>query len=398
MSDRTARWLAWGLLALAIACIPIGIVIVATTGTHVGQAIIITPLACLTFSTVGALVAAGALRNAVGWLLLACGLVMGLSIVTSALHSWDTATAGTFAGASFVALLDGLAWLIPLGFLLPRVMLLFPDGRLPSPRWRFVGWAQYGILAGVLAFALRPGPIQDYEQYENPIGIGALAFMRRLPSAFSAVLGVVFVCLMLSAVLSVIVRFRRSRGVERLQMKWVAWGVGSTAALWIADPLARSLLHTDVVGPLPLLALVLAPVTIGVAVLRYRLYEIDRVISRTLVYGVLTVILGAAYAGLVLGGQAVFSSFAGGSNLAIAVSTLVVAALFLPVRSRVQAFVDRRFYRRRYDAQRTLESFGARLREQVELATLSGDLRGVVGDTMQPAHVSLWLQAPETLR
>ena len=136
----------------------------------------------------------------------------------------------------------------------------------------------------------------------------------------------------------------------------------------------------------------LAPVTIGIAVLRYRLYDIDRLISKTLVYGALTVVLGAAYVGLVLAGQALFSSFAGGSNLAIAASTLVVAALFLPVRSRVQRFVDRRFYRRRYDAQRTLEGFGARLREQIDLGTLERDLRGVVTETMQPAHASLWLR------
>ena len=133
------------------------------------------------------------------------------------------------------------------------------------------------------------------------------------------------------------------------------------------------------------------PVAIGIAILKYRLYDIDRIISRTLAYAVLTVVLGATYVGLVLGAQAVFSSFAGGSNLAIAVSTLVVAALFLPLRSRVQRVVDRRFNRHRYDAQRTLEAFGARLREQVEFDALRSDLLGVVGETMQPAHTSLWL-------
>jgi hypothetical protein len=134
------------------------------------------------------------------------------------------------------------------------------------------------------------------------------------------------------------------------------------------------------------------PVAVAIAILRYRLYEIDRIVSRTLVYGSLTVVLGAAYVALVLAGQALFSSFAGGSNLAIAISTLAVAALFLPVRSRVQHFVDRRFYRRRYDAQRTLESFGARLREQVELEGLSSDLVAAVGEALQPAQASLWLR------
>jgi uncharacterized membrane protein YbhN (UPF0104 family) len=136
----------------------------------------------------------------------------------------------------------------------------------------------------------------------------------------------------------------------------------------------------------------LIPAAVAIAILRYRLYEIDRVISKTLVYGSLTVVLGAAYVALVLAGQAVFSSFAGGSDLAIAVSTLVVAALFLPVRARVQRFVDRRFYRRRYDAQRTLAAFGTRLREQVEIDGLRADLEEVVRETMQPAHVSLWLR------
>jgi hypothetical protein len=162
-------------------------------------------------------------------------------------------------------------------------------------------------------------------------------------------------------------------------------------AITIAAALSSIGERTGNFGEFVVLALIaFVPVSMGVAILRYRLYELDRVVSRTLVYGALTVILGAAYVGLVLAGQALFSSFAGASNLAIAGSTLVVAALFLPVRARVQRFVDRRFYRRRYDAQRTSESFGVRLREQVELEALSRELALVVRETMEPAHVVLW--------
>jgi len=171
----------------------------------------------------------------------------------------------------------------------------------------------------------------------------------------------------------------------------MASGVVATAA-FLASAIPHLLISADLGVAVTLLCILSIPVAIGVAMLRYRLYEVDRVISRTLVYGTLTITLGAAYAGLVLAGQAVFSSFAGGSNLAIAVSTLIVAALFLPLRGRIQRFVDRRFNRRRYDAQRTLESFGAKLRQEIELESLTDDLRRVIGETMQPAHVSVWLR------
>ena len=163
-------------------------------------------------------------------------------------------------------------------------------------------------------------------------------------------------------------------------------------------PFAAAFNYARLAGSVFTVELIALPISVGIAVLRYRLYEIDRIISRTLVYVALTVILGAAYVGLVLAGPALFSSFAGGSNLAIAASTLVVAALFLPVRSRVQGFVDRRFYRRRYDAQRTLEAFGIRLREQVELDALATDLAAVVSETMQPAHVSVWRRGESPTR
>ena len=198
--------------------------------------------------------------------------------------------------------------------------------------------------------------------------------------------------MLLLALASIVLRFRRSRGVERLQLKWVASAGSVMVAGFFLAFVSGQTVISDIGFVTGVVGFVLLPIAVGVAILRYRLFDIDRVISKTLVYAALSLVLGAAYVGLVLGGQALFSSFAGGSNLAIAASTLVVAALFLPVRSRVQRFVDRRFYRRRYDAQRTLEGFGARLREQVDLGTLEHDLRGVVTETMQPAHASVWLR------
>jgi hypothetical protein len=383
--------IAWALLGFAGACLVAAFVILLATGES-GQGGIVGVVAAITFSVVGALVAAGRPRNPIGWLLLTIGVTAAMGLVTSALNHWDQHHAGTFTGGAFNAWLDGTLWLLWIGFLIPRILLLFPDGRLPSARWRVVSAAQFVGLVGLVLSTLRPGPIFDYEEYDNPFGIGALSGVYDFIEQLAVVGGALFLFITVAPVIAVIVRFRRSRGVERLQMKWFTWAVAVTAVLWIGGGLLPSARAQAIVEPLALLSMCLAPVTIGIAVLRYRLYEIDRLISRTLVYGALTVVLGAAYVGLVLAGQALFSSFAGGSNLAIATSTLVVAALFLPLRSRVQRFVDRRFYRRRYDAQRTLEGFGARLREQIDLGTLEHDLRGVVTETMQPAHASLWLR------
>jgi hypothetical protein len=172
----------------------------------------------------------------------------------------------------------------------------------------------------------------------------------------------------------------------------VAFVVAFTALVWAGSSLLPSGWPEDVASGLGILLFCMIPISIGLAVLRYRLFEIDRLISKTVVYASVTVILGAAYVDLVLVAQRLFSSIAGGGDLAIAASTLVVAALFLPVRARVQRFVDRRFYRRRYDAQRTLEAFGARLRDEVELEVLAADLRCVVKETVTPAHAALWLR------
>jgi hypothetical protein len=376
---------------LPLACTPVAIAIVAATGAAWVQDVTTAPLLVLAFSGVGLLIVLGNQRNTIGWLLLTIGLAMGVNAVTSALAGWDAVRAEPFAGASLNALVLGNVQLAALGVLIPRVLLLFPTGRPPSARWRVVGWAQIVVLVSLLAMLFEPEDLSGPERdYENPLGVEAFGFLSS--DVLNVPVSACFIFGALGAVVSLIVRFRRSVGVERLQLEWVAWGVGVIGASFVANGLLILFFDSDAINKFLSLALCLFPLTVGIAVLRYRLYEIDRVISKTLVYAALTLLLGAAYAGLVLGGQALFSSFAGGSDLAIAISTLMVAALFLPLRSRVQRFVDRRFYRRRYDAQRTLEAFGARLRQEVDLESLAAELRVVVDEAMQPAHNSLWLR------
>jgi hypothetical protein len=248
-------------------------------------------------------------------------------------------------------------------------------------------WA-VGLMLFAPSVVLSDGKLDGYERFQNPAGVDS-PLVSWLASGF-----VLLAVAAIAAAVSVVLRLRRAEGVERQQLTLlVAAGGLAVTTLVVGGPIGGLTGLQDLGIAISLLGILGIPVAIGVAMLRYRLYEVDRVISRTLVYGALTVILGAAYAGFVLAGQALFSSFAGGSNLAIAVSTLVVAALFLPLRSRVQHVVDRRFYRRRYDAQRTLERFGAHLRQEVDLARLTGELRGVVEETIQPSHVSVWLRS-----
>ncbi len=398
MTDRAAARLAWSLAAIALVCAVVGAAILASLlrdpDSDFDAAQIVFPLiAGVTFSAVGGLVAARRPGNAVGWLLLAFGAFVGLALVLDAVVQADHVGRISFEGTAWVAWLNAQLWILSIGVTIPHLLLLFPTGRPPSRPWRFVSVASAGLVLSMLLVALKPGPLNDYDWVENPAGVQGFGGVA---SAAEAAGILCFVVAGLGAAVSLVVRFRHSRGVERLQMKWVTYTVALAVLLWLLGAVAGIVLESslleNLIGGLTLLAICSFPVAIGVAVLRYRLYDVDRVISRTLVYGSLTVVLGAAYVALVLVGQWVFSSFAGGSNLAIAVSTLVVAALFLPLRARIQRVVDRRFYRGRYDAQRTLEAFGARLREEVDLLPLSGDLRGVVEETMQPEHVSLWLR------
>jgi len=345
----------------------------------------------LEFAVVGLLIALRQQRNPIGWIFLAAGAL--LALVGSAYGYADLSLYGGFDWPLTSVATWITAWaFIPAVFVAPcLIALLFPTGEPLTPRWRYAVWfvGAVGIVAP-LSGAFRGGKLDGYPDVENPAALPALGdIASTIDSVGKVTLAPIIFLLALS---SIVVRFRRARGVERLQLKWVAYAGSVMVAGFFTAFVSGQTLISDIGFVTGVVGFGLLPLAVGVAILRYRLFDIDRVISKTLVYAALSLVLGAAYVGLVLGGQAIFSSFAGGSNLAIAVSTLVVAALFLPVRSRVQRLVDRRFYRRRYDAQRTLEGFGARLREQVELSALERDLQAVVTETMQPAHASLWLR------
>ncbi len=389
-------WLAWGLWGAFVMLMTATVIIDATTVSRQEEGESLTSdigivIAFAAFATVGALVASRLPRNAVGWLFLASplfGTVAGFS-AEYAYRAYVTDPGSVPAGSLFgwLYLWTWFPALIAIGL----VVLLFPNGRVPGRRWRPLLWAYvtFSVL-GVGGAAIYPGSIDDGwpGKPQNPLGVDGLKGALDLASGAGAVAVLV---ILLATLASVIVRFRRSRGDERLQLKWMM-GASMLLVIHIALTEAVPVIPDAAVNLMFALVITSIPVAAGIAMLKYRLYEIDVIISRTLVYGALSVILGAAYVGLVLAGQWVFSSFAGGSDLAIAASTLVVAALFLPARSRVQRFVDRRFYRHRYDARRTLEVFGRRLREETDLTVLQFDLQGVVAETMQPAHAAIWLR------
>ena len=343
----------------------------------------------LVLALIGLLLTTRRPENAVSWVLAATafGMAMGTFgsayAVTALIRNPGTLPFGLAAGW-----VNNWVWLPGLVLPLCALLLIVPDGHLLSRRWRpVVGAVVTGTLLGSLAISGSPSfDLGAGASIDNP-----LAFNSWVAGALGIVGFALVIGGLIASLVACRIRYRSSRGVERQQLRMIGLALAVAAVLGIVGV---SLWGRIPYGEfLPAIAVLAGPTGIAVAVMRYHLYDIDRVVSRTLGYGALTVILGAAYVGLVLVGQWLFSSFAGGSNLAIAASTLVVAALFLPLRARVQRFVDRRFYRRRYDAQRTLEAFGGRLRNQVELDGLATDLRSVVSETMQPAHTSVWLRS-----
>ncbi|MDP9136530.1 MAG: hypothetical protein M3N56_17085 [Actinomycetota bacterium] len=341
----------------------------------------------LVFALIGAVVASRLPGNPIGWLFLALAQIQALYALA---FGYAQYAAGVDPGLPAIDWAAWVAtWVTPLTpIVVALAVLLFPDGRLVSPRWRFVVWACVPTTAVVLAdYALAPGTLEELPAVDNPLaGPEWLANFEGDALIFA---------LLLTALSSLIVRFRRSHGIERQQVKWIAYAAGLIAAFLTMSGIATVVLgegdatNSNAAGWVFAGVFSGLPIAAGIAILRHGLYDVDVVIRRTLIYGALTATLAAGYLGCVLLAQLVIGA---DSSLAVAASTLAMAALFRPARGRIQELVDRRFYRRRYDATHTLEAFGGRLRHELDLEAVGTDLRRVVQETVQPEHVSLWLR------
>jgi hypothetical protein len=431
MSRRTAAWLAWWLWAVCVALIGLTllldflageVVAVSLPGQRPGPGIaVLTGVLSLAYPTVGALIASRLPTNPIGWIFCGMGLLYGAQRFTQAYADYALLENYAFPGGEYAAWFSSCVWFasLTLGVFM---VLLFPGGQLPSRRWRIVAWAAiFGATLATLGTAFMPDYLIITHTYvENPFGVvGVIGGGFTTYDLFGAsrFLGMTLLLTStLAALFSLFLRLHHTGGNERQQLKWfLLAAVPLTVFLGLIelDLLIGNLTYdfmfrevwlfpswqiTSAVQFVAVFALLFIPVFTYIAILRHRLYDIDIVINRTLVYGLLTAVLVLAYFGGVTGTQSIFRALTGqGSTLAVVVSTLVIAALFNPLRHRIQAFIDRRFYRRKYDAAKTLDAFSAKLRDETDLDALSDDLVTVVRETMQPAHVSLWLR-PDTPR
>src|SRR5215204_3461741 len=419
MSSRGTSWLAWSLAALSVVMFvgSVALWILAhsthvtrsldadfTTGGLLGQALF------LVFPLVGALIASSRPENPIGWLCLVDGLLWTTTDMLDYHSVYVMASPGSVPFPVGLAGVNHWLWVPTVGLLGTYVFLLFPDGRLPSRRWRPLAWLSGVVIAsGSVGVMLSPGPLDMPRGIRNPFGLEAAPWVG---VAAYAILPLLPLCMLASA-LSLVMRYRRSRGDVRQQIKWIAFAASLVvltyliaivalfihpSEIWLAAGLP---LWLDLIEYAALLSITSVPIAIGFAVLKYRLYDIDVIINRTLVYGSLTAILAGVYFGGVTVTQALFRNITGQAQLpqlVIVASTLVIAALFNPLRRRIQAFIDRRFYRAKYDARKILEAFSVRLRDETDLEALNKDLVGVVRETMQPAHVSLWLRPEKALK
>src|SRR5215212_9892217 len=399
VSRHTSVWLAWALCVLSLALTALSLLLfilnLSYPNTHLYEPWLDNTLNAMFYPTVGALVASRRPENPVGWLLCLYGLVISIGYFFA-----EYAIYALLAEPNSLPAGEAMAWIV--SWILPILnglqvfyILLFPTGRLPSRRWRWLGWLTViYVVVGVILGAFSSGALLGIlGPIQNPLGIEGFSNIY-----YKAIIFIMGTLVTLAVTLSVFMRLRRAVGVERQQIKWFAYAAAAyISAGTLAYPIPMVIdtpLWFERVGFALNIAFIPAiPIAIGIAILRYRLYDIDILINRTLVYGSLTLMLALVYFGGIVLLQRVFVALTSEqSTLAVVASTFLIAALFTPLRRRIQSFIDRSFYRRKYDAGKTLEAFSAKLRDETNLESLNNDLVGVVRETMQPAHVSVWLR------
>jgi hypothetical protein len=406
LSTRTAAWLAWSLCALSLVLTALSFLLLAlnlSLNAPIYFYWVEPTTIAVGYSVIGAIIASRLPRHPIGWVCCAVGFTGAVEHLSGEYAVYALlARPEALMGGKAMLWLQGWFWILMFG-LIVILLLLFPNGRLPSNRWRWFAWFSVALtlLAAILAVispdvgldVLRPSG-GGHISFANPLGVEGLPNIFRLVQTLVLALGPV-------AAASVVVGRRKARGIERQQIKWLLYAgtiffVGNILKNTVFSPLGGVSWGLWVGYLLVAVGGLGGPIAIGIAILRYRLYEIDTLINRTLVYGSLSATLVALYFVGIVVLQRLFVALTGEkSTLAVVASTLVIAALFTPLRRRIQSFIDRRFYRRKYDARKTLEAFSAQLRDETDLNALSDDLVGVVRETMQPVHVSLWLR-PET--
>src|ERR671913_967111 len=407
VSRHTSVWLAWALcvvsLALAALSLLLFILNLSYPNTNLYEPWLDNTVNALFYPTVGAIVASRRPQNPVGWLLCLYGLVTSIGYFCA-----EYAIYALLAQPDSLPAAEAMVWIV--SWVLPIMnglqvfyILLFPTGRLPSRRWRWLGWLTViYVVVGVILGAFSSGALLGIlGPIQNPLGIEGFSNIY-----YKAVVFTMASLLPLAAALAVFIRLRRAIGVERQQIKWFAYAAVATVSAatlaYIIPRVVDTPLWFERVGfALNIVPIPAIPIAIGIAILRYRLYDIDILINRTLVYGSLTLMLALVYFGGVTATQALFGILTDQQELpqlVVVTSTLLIAALFNPLRRRIQSFIDRRFYRSKYDAIKTLEDFSVKLRDVTDPDALSDDLVGVVRETMQPAHVSLWLRPEKALK
>jgi hypothetical protein len=407
MSTRTTSWLAWAVCALSLALTALTFLLIAldlSLNAPIYFYWFESTIIAVGYPVIGAIIASRLPAHPIGWICCAIGVLAAVQHFSGeyAIYALRTPHPEALLGGYAMLWVSLWAWILVFG-LIEILLFLFPNGRLPSKRWRPLAWLSGALtLMAAILISISPDAALDalgssdnvHVSLPNPLGIEGLPNLYRPIQTLVLALGLV-------AAASVVIGRRKAGGIERLQVKWllyasVIWFGGNVLKNTVISPLGDVSWGLWVSYLLVGIGGLGGPIAIGIAILRYRLYEIDIIINRTLVYGALTVTLVALYFGGIVVLQRVFVLLTGQqSTLAVVASTLLIAALFSPMRRRIQSFIDRGFYRRKYDAARTLEVFSAKLRDETDLDALSDDLVGVVRETMQPEHVSLWLR-PES--